>query len=211
MQKIHVYWITEHLWKIINTSLHEGTAAVTDNITLQKNASPDTVSVELLNSLLKWYLIVTAILDALLSLSILLPSLLQIHVTILTAQARGEPASLSLLLVVRMATWNQILDPWVYILLRKAVLRKIFILFHSCWGTHSHNFHHWKRSTIRSSEETTSNSGAGLSDCRCLSRIPLADTKIKSISWTLVRVIWLKEHQGSETQQDTVKMCETFF
>ncbi|KAF7220552.1 prostaglandin E2 receptor EP1 subtype [Nothobranchius furzeri] len=27
---------------------------------------------------------------------------------------------------VRMATWNQILDPWVYILLRRAVLRKIY-------------------------------------------------------------------------------------
>lgn len=27
---------------------------------------------------------------------------------------------------VRMATYNQILDPWVYILLRRAVLRKIY-------------------------------------------------------------------------------------
>lgn len=27
---------------------------------------------------------------------------------------------------VRMATWNQILDPWVYILLRRAVLRRIY-------------------------------------------------------------------------------------
>lgn len=27
---------------------------------------------------------------------------------------------------VRMATCNQILDPWVYILLRRAVLRKIY-------------------------------------------------------------------------------------
>ncbi|XP_013864311.1 prostaglandin E2 receptor EP1 subtype [Austrofundulus limnaeus] len=27
---------------------------------------------------------------------------------------------------VRMATWNQILDPWVYILLRRAILRKIY-------------------------------------------------------------------------------------
>lgn len=26
---------------------------------------------------------------------------------------------------VRLATWNQILDPWVYILLRRTVLRKI--------------------------------------------------------------------------------------
>ncbi|KAL0196839.1 hypothetical protein M9458_005379 [Cirrhinus mrigala] len=27
---------------------------------------------------------------------------------------------------VRLASWNQILDPWVYILLRRAVLRKIY-------------------------------------------------------------------------------------
>ncbi|XP_076009531.1 prostaglandin F2-alpha receptor [Genypterus blacodes] len=106
---------------------------------------------------------------------------LLIHVITLTTQAKGESASFSLLLVVRMATWNQILDPWVYILLRKAVLRKIFILFHSCWGTHSNNLHHWKRATIRSSVET-SNSGAGLSDCRCLGQVRLADTAIKCIS-----------------------------
>uniref|UniRef100_A0A4W5RF68 Thromboxane A2 receptor n=1 Tax=Hucho hucho TaxID=62062 RepID=A0A4W5RF68_9TELE len=30
------------------------------------------------------------------------------------------------LLGLRMATWNQILDPWVYILLRRAVLRRVF-------------------------------------------------------------------------------------
>uniref|UniRef100_A0AAY5EU27 Thromboxane A2 receptor n=1 Tax=Electrophorus electricus TaxID=8005 RepID=A0AAY5EU27_ELEEL len=29
---------------------------------------------------------------------------------------------------VRLASWNQILDPWVYILLRRAVLRKIYLI-----------------------------------------------------------------------------------
>lgn len=30
-----------------------------------------------------------------------------------------------LFLAVRLASWNQILDPWVYILLRQAVLRQL--------------------------------------------------------------------------------------
>lgn len=30
-----------------------------------------------------------------------------------------------MLLGLRMASWNQILDPWVYILLRRAVLRRV--------------------------------------------------------------------------------------
>uniref|UniRef100_A0A8C6M9W9 Prostaglandin F2-alpha receptor n=1 Tax=Nothobranchius furzeri TaxID=105023 RepID=A0A8C6M9W9_NOTFU len=42
--------------------------------------------------------------------------------------ANGESTRFRLLTTVRMATWNQILDPWVYILLRKAVLKKIFML-----------------------------------------------------------------------------------
>lgn len=32
------------------------------------------------------------------------------------------------LMGVRLASWNQILDPWVYILLRRAVLRKIYLI-----------------------------------------------------------------------------------
>ncbi|KAL4828140.1 hypothetical protein H8958_008840 [Nasalis larvatus] len=30
-----------------------------------------------------------------------------------------------LLIYLRVATWNQILDPWVYILFRRAVLRRL--------------------------------------------------------------------------------------
>uniref|UniRef100_A0A8C8A545 Thromboxane A2 receptor n=1 Tax=Oryzias sinensis TaxID=183150 RepID=A0A8C8A545_9TELE len=48
---------------------------------------------------------------------------------------KEESVCFSLLTTVRMATWNQILDPWVYILLRRAVLKKIFMLFHSCWAS----------------------------------------------------------------------------
>ncbi|KAL7397748.1 hypothetical protein ABVT39_027282 [Epinephelus coioides] len=96
---------------------------------------------------------------------------LLIRVIMLSTRANSEPASFSLLMVVRMATWNQILDPWVYILLRKAVLRKIFTLFQSCWGPKSHNLYRWQRSILRSSTET-SNSG----------RLPLRDTAVKSIT-----------------------------
>ncbi|KAM8745819.1 prostaglandin F2-alpha receptor [Acanthopagrus schlegelii] len=106
---------------------------------------------------------------------------LLIHVIIMSIRAKGEPASFSLLVVVRMATWNQILDPWVYILLRKAVLRKIFMLIHSCWGPNSRQLHRWQRSVLRSSVET-SNSGAGAPDCRCLGKLPLQDTELKSIA-----------------------------
>lgn len=35
------------------------------------------------------------------------------------------------LLSVRMASWNQILDPWVYILLRRVVFYKVFSSFNT--------------------------------------------------------------------------------
>ncbi|XP_074491674.1 prostaglandin F2-alpha receptor [Sebastes fasciatus] len=106
---------------------------------------------------------------------------LLIRIIILSIRVNDEPASLSLLMVVRMATWNQILDPWVYILLRKAVLRKLFMLLPSCWGPKFLNLHRWQRIVLRSSMET-SNSGTGPTDCRFLGRLPLPDTAIKSIT-----------------------------
>lgn len=39
-----------------------------------------------------------------------------------------------LFLAVRLASWNQILDPWVYILLRQAVLRQLLRLLPSRAG-----------------------------------------------------------------------------
>ncbi|XP_054635303.1 prostaglandin E2 receptor EP1 subtype-like [Dunckerocampus dactyliophorus] len=43
---------------------------------------------------------------------------------------REDLPSYKMLMVigVRLATWNQILDPWVYILLRRTVLRKIYLI-----------------------------------------------------------------------------------
>lgn len=105
----------------------------------------------------------------------------QIHVIILSTKANNEPASFSLLMVVRMATWNQILDPWVYILLRKAVLRKIFMLLQRCWGSESHNLFPLQPSVLRSSMET-SNSCAGPPDCRFLDGLLEQDSAIKSIT-----------------------------
>ena len=99
----------------------------------------------------------------------------------LSTRANGEPASFSLLMVVRMATWNQILDPWVYILLRKAVLRKLFVLLHSFWGPKSHHLQRWQRSVLRSSVDTSNSGAAGPTDCR-LDRLTLPDTAIKAIT-----------------------------
>ncbi|XP_028260229.1 prostaglandin F2-alpha receptor [Parambassis ranga] len=105
---------------------------------------------------------------------------LLIHVIFLSTRAKDDSASFNLLMI-RMATWNQILDPWVYILLRKAVLRKIFMLLQGCWGSKFRTLHRWQRSMLRSSMET-SNSGSGPPDCRCLNRQPLPDTTIKTIT-----------------------------
>ncbi|KAJ7993556.1 hypothetical protein DPEC_G00273630 [Dallia pectoralis] len=82
---------------------------------------------------------------------------LLVIVIILSTQSQGECVASRLMMAIRMATWNQILDPWVYILLRKAVLRKVFQLRHCCWGseTQSHHLHHWKSSTLKSSVETS--------------------------------------------------------
>lgn len=32
----------------------------------------------------------------------------------------------SLLLYIRFATWNQILDPWIYILFRRSMLKRVY-------------------------------------------------------------------------------------
>ncbi|XP_037530676.1 prostaglandin F2-alpha receptor [Nematolebias whitei] len=101
---------------------------------------------------------------------------LLIHVIILSSRAKGESTCFRLLTMIRMATWNQILDPWVYILLRKAVLRKIFMLVHGCCGSKLHSFHRWQRSMLGSSVETSK------SDCCHHVRISLPDITIQSIT-----------------------------
>ncbi|MEE6494683.1 hypothetical protein FKM82_001842 [Ascaphus truei] len=57
----------------------------------------------------------------------------------------------TILFSLRMATWNQILDPWVYILLRKTVLKKLFRIARRCCGVEVINLHTWEFSSIKSS------------------------------------------------------------
>ncbi|KAL0181374.1 hypothetical protein M9458_023780, partial [Cirrhinus mrigala] len=77
-----------------------------------------------------------------------------------------------MLLVVRMATWNQILDPWVYILLRKAVLRRFFqVAMRLCSPRLKFRFH----SSMEASSSVTSRP-----DFICLHGPFLPDTAIQS-------------------------------
>ncbi|XP_057273252.1 prostaglandin F2-alpha receptor isoform X3 [Pezoporus wallicus] len=57
----------------------------------------------------------------------------------------------TILFALRMATWNQILDPWVYILLRKAVLKNLYKIARGCCGVHIINLHMWELSSIKNS------------------------------------------------------------
>lgn len=59
-----------------------------------------------------------------------------------------------LLTGVRLASCNQVLDPWVYILLRRAVLRKIYCLT-TCGRVNlrGSTFRHWEISSLQSSEK----------------------------------------------------------
>ncbi|KAE8609461.1 hypothetical protein XENTR_v10011814 [Xenopus tropicalis] len=65
----------------------------------------------------------------------------------------------TILFALRMATWNQILDPWVYILLRKTVLKKLFRIARRCCGIEVISLHTWEFSSIKNSLK-----GATLSD-----------------------------------------------
>lgn len=56
-----------------------------------------------------------------------------------------------MLFALRMATWNQILDPWVYILLRKAVLKKLYKIARRFCGVQLINLHTWELSSIKNS------------------------------------------------------------
>ncbi|XP_072420460.1 prostaglandin E2 receptor EP1 subtype-like [Chiloscyllium punctatum] len=58
---------------------------------------------------------------------------------------------------VRMASWNQILDPWVYILLRRAVLRKLYTMLVSKTDFNKSKFDRWEISSFQSSERSVIN------------------------------------------------------
>lgn len=54
---------------------------------------------------------------------------------------------------VRLAAWNQILDPWVYILLRRTVLRKIYLIVKCQAGLRGAVLGRWEPSSFHSSEK----------------------------------------------------------
>ncbi|MGH0180470.1 UNVERIFIED_CONTAM: hypothetical protein FKN15_012988 [Acipenser sinensis] len=55
---------------------------------------------------------------------------------------------------VRLASWNQILDPWVYILLRRAVLRKIYQIVMRQGDLKGSKLGRWEASSFQSCEGT---------------------------------------------------------
>lgn len=58
-----------------------------------------------------------------------------------------------LVIGVRLATWNQILDPWVYILLRRTVLRKIYFIAKCQAGLRGHIIGRWEPTSYPSLEK----------------------------------------------------------
>ncbi|XP_028309889.1 prostaglandin E2 receptor EP1 subtype-like [Gouania willdenowi] len=58
-----------------------------------------------------------------------------------------------LVMGVRLATWNQILDPWVYILLRRTVLRKIYLIAKCQAGLRRSKLSRWEATSYHSSEK----------------------------------------------------------
>ncbi|XP_039370982.1 prostaglandin E2 receptor EP1 subtype isoform X2 [Mauremys reevesii] len=59
-----------------------------------------------------------------------------------------------LFLGVRLASWNQILDPWVYILLRRAVLRKLYRVLCRQPPAKGSRFERWEVSSFQSSDRS---------------------------------------------------------
>ncbi|XP_047663423.1 prostaglandin F2-alpha receptor [Tachysurus fulvidraco] len=81
-----------------------------------------------------------------------------VTIFITSFQQKGEDACSHLLLTVHLATWNQILDPWVYILLRKAVLKRLCLLAQRLTGPclkHEAKFR-WRFSSMGSSVKASS-------------------------------------------------------
>lgn len=58
---------------------------------------------------------------------------------------------------VRLATWNQILDPWVYILLRRSVLRKIYLIAKCQAGLKDNKLGRWEPTSFPSLEKNEVN------------------------------------------------------
>ncbi|XP_026070013.1 prostaglandin E receptor 1b (subtype EP1) [Carassius auratus] len=58
---------------------------------------------------------------------------------------------------VRLASWNQILDPWVYILLRRAVLKKIYRITTGRSDLNRSTFRRWEISSFQNSMKSVIN------------------------------------------------------
>lgn len=106
----------------------------------------------------------------------------QITGIVFSIQDHGEDQAsyTHMLLVVRMATWNQILDPWVYILLRKAVLRRLFLVALRLCSSHFKCKLQWQGSTLESSTIEARSSVISKPDLICLDGPFLPDTLIQS-------------------------------
>uniref|UniRef100_F7AMB9 Prostaglandin E2 receptor EP1 subtype n=1 Tax=Monodelphis domestica TaxID=13616 RepID=F7AMB9_MONDO len=78
---------------------------------------------------------------------------------VLVVLAMGGWSSVSwerlLFLGVRLASWNQILDPWVYILLRQAVLRQLLRLFPPWHEAKGLPRGAWDASSLRTSQHSS--------------------------------------------------------
>ncbi|TWW58565.1 prostaglandin E receptor 1a (subtype EP1) [Takifugu flavidus] len=87
---------------------------------------------------------------------------------------------------VRLATWNQILDPWVYILLRRAVLHKIYLIVKCQARLKSSKLGRWEPTAFASSVNKAVDQGsAGM---RCLSQQSKLDSQICGGTFTPVKI-----------------------
>ncbi|XP_066504156.1 prostaglandin F2-alpha receptor [Hoplias malabaricus] len=81
---------------------------------------------------------------------------LLVTVVIICLQDQKQDTHSHLLLTVRLATWNQILEPWVYILLRKAFLKRLLMLVQKCCTPRPKLAFGWRFSALGNSVEARS-------------------------------------------------------
>lgn len=87
---------------------------------------------------------------------------------------------------VRLATWNQILDPWVYILLRRAVLHKIYLIVKCQARLKSGKLGRWEPAAFAGS--VTKGVVQDSAEIRCLSQQPKLDSQRCGGNLTLVKI-----------------------
>lgn len=81
-------------------------------------------------SLIKWKLHTVAIIMNALSLVVFFFFFFSIQIRIVTnISLKQIPDYPSDLLAIRFASWNQILDPWIYIVLRKEMLARLYNVY----------------------------------------------------------------------------------